>query len=110
MYVLIIEMNTSELLTTLNDCNMNLSGVAKFICRMNKFVDRARRFIETQKAIQCIEFYIRTYDSLHINNGEILEKNIDKAIQCVQRFAKFRKRDLVVVDKLLDAGLSLDSD
>jgi hypothetical protein len=73
---------------------------------MDKFVDRAKRF----KAVQSIEFYIRTYDSLHINNREILKKNIDKAIQCIQRFTKLRKRDLVIVDKLLDTGLSLDSD
>ena len=101
-------MNTSELLATFNVCSKKLSGATKFICRMNKFVDRARRFIQIQKAIQCIEFYIRTYDSLHMNNKEILENNIDKAIQFIQRFTKFRKRDLVVVDKLLDTGLSLD--
>ena len=99
-----------EMNTTLNDCNMKLSGATKFICQMNKFVDRARRFIKIQKAIQCIEFYIRTYDSLHRNNREILEKKIDKAIQFIQRFTKFRMKDLVVVDKLLDVGLSLDSD
>ena len=57
---------TRETNTTLNDCNMKLSGSTKFICRMNKFVDSARRFIKNQKAIQCIECYIRTYDSLHI--------------------------------------------
>ena len=39
-----------------------------------------------------------------------MEKNIDKSIQFIQRFTRFRKRDLVVVDKLLDVGLSLDSD
>ena len=89
---------------------MKLFGSTKFICQMNKFVDRARRFIKIQKAIQCIEFYIRTYDSLHISSKGILEKNIDKAMQVIQRFTKFRKRDLVIVDKLLDIGLSLDSD
>ena len=46
----------------------------------------------------------------HISNREVLEKNNDKSIQVIPRFTKFRKRDLVVVDKLLDAGLSLDSD
>ena len=51
--------------TTLNACNMTLSGATKFICQMNKFVDCARRFINIQKAIQCTELYIRTYDSLH---------------------------------------------
>ena len=66
--------------TTLNDCSMKLSGATKFICQMSKFVDRARRFIRIQKAIQCIEFYIRAYDSLHINNREILEQNIDKKL------------------------------
>ena len=40
----------------------------------------------------------------------MLANNIDKAIQFVQRFTKFRKRDLVISDKLLDTGLSLDSD
>ena len=85
--------------TTLDDCNMKLSG---FTCQMNKFVDRARRFIKIQKAIQCIEFYIRTYDSLHIHNREILENNIDKTIHFIQRFTKFRKREMVIVDKLLD--------
>ena len=53
--------------TKVHDCNMKLSGATKLICRMNKFVDRARRF-KIQKAIQCIEFYNRTYDALHINN------------------------------------------
>ena len=61
--------------TTIHDCNMKLSGATKFICRMNKFVDRARR-CKIQKAIQRIEFYNRTYDSLHINNKEMLENNI----------------------------------
>ena len=72
--------------TTLNDCNLKLSGATKFICQMNKFVDPARRCIQIQKAIQYIEFYIRTYDSLHINNRGILGKNIEKAIQFIQRF------------------------
>ena len=45
-----------EMNATLDDCSMTLSGATKFICQMNEFVDRARRFIESQKAIQSIEF------------------------------------------------------
>ena len=108
--ILTREMNTSELLTTFNVCNMKLSGATKSICQMNKFVDRARGFIKIQKAIQCIEFYIRIYDSLHKNNRGTLENNLDTAIQLIQIFAKFRRRDLIIVDKLLDDGISLDSD
>ena len=78
---------------TLDDCNMTVSGVKKFICQMNKFVDRARRFIKSQKAIQCIELYIRTYDSLHRNSREILENNIDKAIQFIQRLRSSERRN-----------------
>ena len=85
--------------TTLHDCNMKLSGATKFICRMNKFVDRARLFIQVQETIQFVELYIRTYDSFQIRYREIMDKKIDKAIQFSQRFTKFRKRDLVIVDK-----------
>ena len=62
---------------------MKLSGATKFICRMNKLVDRARLFIQTQKAVQFMEFYIRTYGSLHMNNREIQDKKIGKAIQFI---------------------------
>ena len=89
-----------EMNATFNDCNVKLCGAAKFIGRMNKFVDRARIFIQIQKTIQFIESYIRAYDTLHINRREILEKNIDKSIQFVQRFT----------NTVLDIGLSLDSD
>ena len=46
----------------------------------------------------------------YIKNRGTLEHNIDKAIQFIRRFTKFRKRDLVIVDKLYDAGITLDSD
>ena len=55
-----------EMNTKLNHCNTKLSGATRFVCQMNKFVDRARRF-KFQKSIQGIEFDIRTYDSLHID-------------------------------------------
>ena len=77
--------------TTFNDCNMKLFGATKFIGRMNKFVDRARLFIQIQETIQFIELYIRTYDSLQIRYREILDKKIDKSIQFAQRFTKFRR-------------------
>ena len=102
-------MNIPELLT-ITFSNMTLSDATEFIRRMNKFVDRAERFIKIQKAIEIIEFYIKAYYSLHKNNRGTIEENIDKAIQFIQRFTKFRKRDLVIVDKLLDTGISLDCD
>ena len=43
--------------TIFNDCNMRLSGATKFIGRMNKFVDRAKLFIQIQETIEFIELY-----------------------------------------------------
>ena len=102
-------MNIPELLT-ITFSNMTLSDATEFIRRMNKFVDRAERFIKIQKAIEIIEFYIKAYYSLHKNNRGTIENNIDEAIQVIQRFTKFRKRDLVIVDQLYDAGTTMDSD
>jgi len=80
------------------------------IDRTNKFVDRARLLIQIQETIQFIKFYTRTYETSPKRSKGIMDKKIDKAIVFIQRYTKFRKRDLVIVDKLLDDGLSLDSD
>ena len=57
-------MNTSDLLTTFNECNKNLYDATKFIDRMNKFMDRAKLFLQIQERIQFVELYMRSNDTL----------------------------------------------